>query len=76
MYKGRIFGCIRRFSVAIENKAYIQINGTHTRKFLQSLITNDINNLGKARGDSIASTFLTNKVLNITIKLAFIISFR
>ena len=39
MYKGRIFGCIRRFSVAIENKAYIQINGTHTRQFLQSLIS-------------------------------------
>ena len=47
-------------SIQLQNMNYIQICGKDTKKFLQSLCTNDIAKL-KQRGDAIAAVFLNTK---------------
>ena len=53
---------IRRISVQLTEKSYIQIKGKDSRKFLQGLCTNDIiKSLGSDYGSTIYSAFLSTK---------------
>ena len=50
----------RKISVAIPDRAYVEVTGKDTTKFLQGICTNDISKLTN-HGDCIAAAFLTTK---------------
>jgi folate-binding protein YgfZ len=51
---------VRKISFAIPDRAYVEITGKDTTKFLQGICTNDISKLTN-HGDCLAAAFLTTK---------------
>lgn len=68
---------LRRFYsiIPLNNRKYIEINGKDTKKFLQGLITNDINSLTK-ENSVIVSALLNPKVFLSLLFSSLIIIFR